>query len=125
MSNKVKEEIDIKNRTYYFFNDITNIKNFYSNNVKIDEKSYKNILIYYTRIYICYIYIKIKDPKSIKINSVNPLYLIFNKVNEYFEEINENKYLMLNPTNESKEKVKKYEKLWRKIRYLTWSITKS
>ena len=118
MSNKVKEEIDIKNRTYYFFNDITNIKNFYSNNVKIDEKSYKNILIYYTGIYICYIYIKIKDPKSIKINSVNPLYFIFNKVNE-------NKYLMLNPTNESKEKVKKYEKLWRKIRDLTRSITKS
>ena len=125
MSNKVKEEIDIKNRTYYFFNDIINIKNFYSNHVKIDEKSYKNILIYYTGIYICYICIKIKDLKSIKINSVNPLYLIFNKVNEYFEEINENKYLMLNPTNESKEKVKKYEKLWRKIRDLTRSMTKS
>ena len=40
MSNKVKD-IDIKNRTYYFFNDIINIKNFDSNNIKIDEKSYK------------------------------------------------------------------------------------
>ena len=45
MSNKVKG-IDIKNRTYYFFDDI-NIKNFYLNNIKIDEKPYKNILIYY------------------------------------------------------------------------------
>ena len=37
MSNKVKD-IDIKNRTYYFYNDIINIKNFDPNNVKIDEK---------------------------------------------------------------------------------------
>ena len=33
MSNKVKD-IDIKNRTYYAFNDIINIKNFNSNNIK-------------------------------------------------------------------------------------------
>ena len=33
------------------------------------------------------------------------------KVNEYFEEINKNKYLMLVPTNESKEIIKKYEEL--------------
>ena len=38
--------MDIKNRTYYFLNDIINIKNFDPNNIKIDEKSYKNILIY-------------------------------------------------------------------------------
>ena len=36
--------------------------------------------------------------------SVNPLYLIFNKVNGYFEKINGNKYLTLALTNESKEK---------------------
>ena len=44
MSNKVKD-ITIKNRTYYFFNDMINIKNFNPNNIKIDEKSYKNVLI--------------------------------------------------------------------------------
>ena len=44
----------------------------------------------------------IKDSKYVKINSVNPSYLIFSKVNRYFEEINENKYLRLVPTNESK-----------------------
>ena len=37
MSNKVKD-IKIKNRTYYFFNDIIDIKNFYTNNIKVDEK---------------------------------------------------------------------------------------
>ena len=45
MSNKVKD-INIKNRTYYFFNDIIYIKNFDPNNIKIDEKSYKNVIIY-------------------------------------------------------------------------------
>ena len=72
MSNIVKD-ISIKIRTYYFLNGIINIKNVDLNNTKIDEKSYKNTLIYY----IGYETIK----KDLKIYSVNPLYLIFNKVN--------------------------------------------
>ena len=43
-----------------------------------------------------------KNLKHVKI--VNPLNLIFSKVNGYFEEINGNKYLTLVPTYESKEK---------------------
>ena len=48
MSYKAKD-MNIKNQTYYFSNDISNIniKNFDPNNIKIDEKSYKNICIYY------------------------------------------------------------------------------
>ena len=53
----------------------------------------------------------IKDSKYVKINSVNPLYFIINKVNGYFKEINKSKYLTLVPTNESKGKIKKYEEL--------------
>ena len=97
MSNKVKDII-IKNHVYYFFVDIINIKNFDSNINKIDKNSYKNILIYYIG------YATIKDSKFVKINSVNPLYLTFNKVKEHFEETNGNKYLTLISTNESKEK---------------------
>ena len=41
------KEINIKNRTYHFFNDMINIKNIDSNLLKIDKKSYKNIDIYY------------------------------------------------------------------------------
>ena len=48
---------------------------------------------------------------TLKINSVNPLYLIINKVNGYVEEINGNKYLTPVPTNESKGKNKKYEEV--------------
>ena len=84
MSNKVKD-INIKNLTYYFFDNIINIKDFDPNNIKIDEKSYKNILIYYT------VYVTIKDSKYVKINGVNPLHLMFNKMNGYFEENNGNK----------------------------------
>ena len=116
MSNKVKD-IDIKNRKYYFYDDIINIRIFYCNNITIDEKSYKNILIYYIA------YVTIKYSKYLKVNSVDPLYLIFGKVNEHFEEINGNKHLKLVPTKESKEKIKKYEELWIKIRYLIRSIT--
>ena len=45
-------------------------------------------------------------------------------MNGYFEEINGNEYLTLVPANESKEKNKKYEELWSKIRDLIGSITK-
>ena len=57
--------------------------------------------------------------------SVNLLYLIFIKVNVYIEEINKNRYLTLVSTNESKEKIKKYEELWIKIRELIRSINKN
>ena len=49
----------------------------------------------------------IKDLKYVKIDSVNPLYLIFSNMNGHFEEINGNKYLIPASTNESKEMVKK------------------
>ena len=97
MSNKVKD-IDIKNRIYYFFNDIS-IKHFYSHKIKIDKTSYENIFIHYNG------YVANKDLKYVKINSLNPIYLIFSKVNGYFEEINKSKDLTLVPTNESKKKI--------------------
>ena len=74
MSNKVKD-ISIKSHTYYFFNDIKHIKDFNPNDIKIDEKSYKNIFIHYIW------YVMIKDLKHVKINSVTSWYLIFGKVN--------------------------------------------
>ena len=55
------KQISIKNRTYYFFNDMINIKNFDSTLLKIDKKSYKNIDIYYIR------YITIKKSMIMKI----------------------------------------------------------
>ena len=68
------KDISIKNHIYYFFDNIINIEYVDPNNTKIDGKSYRIILIYY----IGYVTIK----KDLKIYSVNPLYLIFSKVNE-------------------------------------------
>ena len=76
MNNKIKD-IDIKSRTYCFFNDSTIIKNFDPNNIKLEKKSYKNILISYIG------YVRIKDSKYIKIYIVNRLYLIFSMVTKY------------------------------------------
>ena len=71
-----------KNQTYYFFDDMIDIKNFHSNLLKID-KSHKDIDIYY----IGYITIK-KFSDCENIHSVNPLYLIINSATEHFKEKN-------------------------------------
>ena len=41
------KELNIKNQTYYFFDDMIDIKNFHSNLLKIEEKLHKDIDIYY------------------------------------------------------------------------------
>ena len=40
------KEIDIKNRTCYYFDDIIRFRNFVYNNISLDEKTFENILIY-------------------------------------------------------------------------------
>ena len=67
------KKINIKS-AYYFFEDMIDIKNFYSNLLKIDKKSHKHIYLYHTG-YIGYITIK-KFSDYENIHSVNPLYLI-------------------------------------------------
>ena len=74
------KEINIKNQTYYFFDDLINITNFDPNLLKIDKKSHKNIDIYYIG------HITTKNSEYVKIKSVNSLYLIISKLDRYFEE---------------------------------------
>ena len=90
------KEINIKNRTYYFFDDLINITNFDPNLLKIDKKSYKNIDIYYIG------YVTMKDSEYVKLNTVNTLYLTIDKVDGYTEEKNGNIYLILDSTNKNK-----------------------
>ena len=91
------KQINIKNRTYYFYNDIIDLENFESNLLKIDKKSYKDISIYN----IGYITIKKIDDCE-NIYSVNPLYLLVNHANGYIEEKGVNKYLIFDSTDENK-----------------------
>ena len=100
------KEINIKNRTYYFFNEIINIEDFEWNLQKIDRKLYKNIDIYYIRYIIT---------KSIShynsINSVNPLYFIIGEVNGYIEETKWKQYSTFAPTNLPLNKILKFHML--------------
>ena len=69
------KQINTKNRTYYYFNDMISLKDFDSNLLKINKKSYINIGIYY----VGYITIKsISEYNSI--NSVNSFYFIIGEV---------------------------------------------
>ena len=74
------KQIDIKNRTYYFFVDMIYVKDFDPNLLKADKKSYKNTDVYYID------YITVKDSDYVKINSPNPLYLIISEVDGYIKE---------------------------------------
>ena len=69
---KVKQ-VEVKYRTYYFYNDIINLKHFESNSLKIDRKHSKGVNIYYIRYLIIK---KIGDCENI--HSTNPLYLFIN-----------------------------------------------
>ena len=106
------KQINIKNRRYYFFNDIINNKDFDPSLIKIDKKSHKIIGIYH----IGYITIKsVSDCENI--NSVNPLYVMIGEVDRYIEENNGNKYLTFTSTNKNKKVLEKYTKLGDKIKY--------
>ena len=107
---KIKQ-INIKNRTFYFCNDQIDLKDFYPKLLRIDKKGYNGIDIYY----IGYVTIK-KIGDYNNINSVNPLYLMINKMIGHFEEKNENKYLVLDDVDENKEVSKKYEEVWEGVK---------
>ena len=102
-----KKQINIKNRTYSFYNDIIDLKDFDAKLLKIDKKSYKNVDIYY----IGYITIKkIDDYQSIY--SVNPLFLRIGHASGYIEEKNGNKYLIFYFFDKNKGVLKKFADVW-------------
>ena len=107
------KQINIKNRTYYFYNDQIDLKDFDARLLKIDKKDYNEIDIYY----IGYVTIK-KIADQNNINSVNPLYLMINAMIGHFEcnsiecnsvkcnsieEKNKNKYLVLDDSDKTKK----------------------
>ena len=71
-------DLDIKNRTYYFYNEMINIKDFDSKLLKLEKRSFEDISMNYIG------YVTKKE--EYKSNSVNPLYLVIRGINEFFEE---------------------------------------
>ena len=85
-------QVNIKNRQNYFFNSMTNIKNVDPSLLSIDKISFKNTDS------------DIYDIKYFKnLDSANSLYLIFDNVDGYIEESNENKYLNFFSADKKKE----------------------
>ena len=95
------KELSIKNQTYYFYDDMIDIRKFQSNLLKIDKKPYEDFDIYY----IGYITIKKFDKLSDheNIHSVNPLYLIIHSATGYFKQEHGETYLILDPIDKYEE----------------------
>ena len=104
------KQIMIKNQTYYFYNDVIDIKAFDSSMLKLDKKSYKDLDIYN----IGYITIK-KIGYGYDINSVNLLYLRIDNASGYIEEMNRDKYLIFDVTYENKELLERYSDVFNGI----------
>ena len=98
------KDMNIKIRTYYFYDDMVNINDFDSNLLKIDKKLFKNIAFYYIQ------YITKKD--KYKINSVYPFYLIVHEIDGFIEEKEGSKYLNITLTNSNSKVLKKYGEIW-------------
>ena len=105
------KQINIENRTYNFYNDQIDLKDFDTRLLKIDKKDYNEIDIYY----IGYVTVK-KIADYNNINRLNPLYLLINEMIGHFEEKNKNRYLVLDDIDENKEILKKYEEIWEGIK---------
>ena len=82
-------QLNIKNKTYHFYNDLINDLNFEPINLKLDKKTWKDIDIYYVG------NIDKNKPEDWRVRSENPLYLKINKVFCSFREENGVKYLKI------------------------------
>ena len=94
------KQINIKNRTYYFYNDLINIKDFDARLLKLDKKTSMGLGI-------CYIGYVTKKPEW-NVNSVNPFYLMVNRIDGFIEEKNGDKYLNIADTDRNSEVLQKY-----------------
>ena len=97
MENNELKMFTIKNHTCYYFNDIIRFKDFDSDNILLDDKSYGIILIY--------------DVFHKNLIGVNPLHLIFNKIDGLIRVFNGSRYLVLLGPG-------KYDVICNRFRYL-------
>ena len=112
------KQINIKNRTYYFYNDIINLDEFDESKIKIDKKDFNDIDIYY----LGYEHKK-KISECNVINSVNPLYLRIININGQFEKGKDDAwYLVISDKDVYKKLVDIFESIKNKITEKTWDV---
>ena len=98
MANK---QLNIKDRSYYFYNDLINVFNFDEGNLKLDKKSWKDIDIYY---------LGYADKKpEWHVNGVNQLYFLLNRVYRSISEESGIKYLAI---HKPENVLKKYKQVF-------------
>ena len=109
--------INVKNRTYYFYNDIIDLDEFDGSKLKVDKKDYNDIDIYY----LGYEHKK-KISECDVINSVNPLYLRIVDINGQFEKGKDDMwYLIISGDDDVfKKLVDIFESIKNKITEKTW-----
>ena len=100
----ITKQMNIKNRTYYFYNDLIKLFDFDPKMLKLDKKTFKCMDTYYIG------YVTKKE--EYEINSVNPLYLLIYKIDGFIEEKRGNKYLNIAFTDDNHEVLKKYKEEW-------------
>ena len=115
------KEINIKNRTYYFYNDIIDLDEFDVSKIKVDKKDFNDIDIYY----LGYEHKK-KISECNVINTVNPLYLRIIDIKGQFEKgKNDAWYLVISDKDDVYKKlVDIFESIKNKITEKTWDALK-
>ena len=104
----ITKHMNIKNRTYCFYNYLIKLLDFDLDMLKLDKKTFKAINIYYIG------YVTKKE--EYKINSVNPSYLLIYKIDGFIEEKRWNKYLKTGFTDNYDEVLKKYKEVFSGIK---------
>ena len=96
------KQLNIKNSTYYFYNDLTNFKDVDPKFLKSDKKYFNDISMYF----IGYV---TKKPEY-NINSANPVYLLIDEIDGFIEENNRDKYLNIALPDSNNEVLKNMPK---------------
>ena len=110
------KQINIKNRTYYFYNDIINLDEFDESKIKVDKKDFNDIDIYY----LGYEHKK-KISECNVINSINPFYLRTVDMNGQFEKGKDDAwYLIISDDDVYKKRTDIFEIIKNKITEKTW-----
>ena len=102
------KQFNIKNRTYYFYNDLINIRDSDARLLKLDTKISMGLDIYY----IGYV-TKISE---LNVNIVKPLYLMINRIDGFIEEKTGDKYLNIADTDRNSEVLKNMQKFGMKLK---------
>ena len=111
------KQINIKNRTYYFYNDIIDTENFDAKLLRLTKNHTKTLIFL-----ILDMSHTQKNCHCMNINSVNPLYLGITCVNGYIDEKDSNKYLVFDSTDENKELLNRYNDVFNGIMSKTREI---